>query len=90
MRTEKRLIRLTFCFIWRANLISCPYQLRQLALCKQRAKGSSFWNLFILIQSFCPEFEYCFDEMLCFLRYCNFFPIQKYRQNILVCVMCGS
>ena len=56
------------------NLISCVNQLRQLALCKRRAEGSSFWNLLILMRSFCPEFKYCLDEMLCFLWYCNFFP----------------
>ena len=74
MHAESRLIQLTSGFIWRLNLISCVYQLRQLALCKRRAEGSSFWNLLILMQSFCPEFKYCLDEMLCFLRYCNFFP----------------
>ena len=64
------------------NLISCVYQLRQLALCKQRAESSSFWNLFILMRSFCPEFKYCLDEMLCFLWYCNFFPHSEIlRQN---------
>ena len=49
MRAESGLIRLTSCFIWRLNLISCVYQLRQLALGKRRAEGSSFWNLFILM-----------------------------------------
>ena len=74
MRAESRLIRLTSSCIWRLNLISCVYQLRQLALCKRRAEDSSFWNLFILMRSFCPEFKYWLDEMLCFLWYCNFFP----------------
>ena len=73
MCAESRLIRLTSCFIWRLNLISCAYQLSQLALCKRWAESSNFWNLFILMRSFCLEFKYCLDKMLCFLWYCNFF-----------------
>ena len=88
MRAERRLIRLSSCCIWRLNLISCVYQLRQLALCKQRAEGSSFWNLLILswVQI------YCLDEMLCFLWYGNFFPHSEiYTKHFSVCcVVCGS
>ena len=94
MRAESRLIRLTSCCIWRLNLVYCAYQLRQLALCKRRAEGSSFWNLFILMRSFCPEFKGCLDEMLCFLWFCNFFVpfrnIDKTKHFSVCCVVCGS
>ena len=77
MHAESRLIQLTSCCIWRLNLISCVYQLRQLELCKRRAESSSFWNLFNLMQSFCPKFKYCLDEMLCFCGIVIFSPFKN-------------